>query len=71
MDLEALQDRLKVLEDEILHLTKLASQSTSITDQDNYLLLARDLQREARELRCEVRRISQSAATDNIPLATR
>ncbi len=71
MDLEALQDRLKVLEDEILRLTKLASQSPSVTDQDNYLRLAQDLQREARELRSEVRRISQSAATDNIQPASR
>lgn len=55
---EALQSRLKVLEDEILRLTKLAAQSTDQVDQDNYWRLTQDLQREARELRSEIRKVS-------------
>ncbi len=56
----ALQDRLKILEDEILRLAKLASQSSDQIQQDNYWQLAQDLQREARELRSEISRISEA-----------
>jgi hypothetical protein len=51
---EALQSRLKVLEDEISRLTKLAAQSSDQVDQDKYWRLAKDLQREARALRGEI-----------------
>lgn len=61
---EALQARLKVLEDEILRLTNLASQSSDSGDQDNYLRLAQDLQREARELRSEITRTPEPTAVD-------
>ena len=57
---EALQARLKVLEDEILRLTKQASQSSGQAEQDDYLRLAQDLQREARALRSEIRKITDS-----------
>jgi hypothetical protein len=59
--IEALQDRLKVLEDEILRLINLASQSSDRSQQDNYWLLARDLQREARNLRVQIKQLSESA----------
>jgi len=58
---EALQARLKVLEEEILRLTKLASQLPDQAQQDNYWRLAQDLQREARELRSEIRKASESS----------
>ena len=45
---EALQDRLKVLEDELLRIAKLAAESSENVQQDNYWRLAQDLQREAR-----------------------
>ncbi len=51
---EAIQARLKVLEDEILRLTKLASEESDNVQQDNYWHLAQDLQREARDLRSEL-----------------
>lgn len=56
MILEALQDRLKILEDEILHLTDLASRTSDHEQQDAYNHLAEDLQREARALRREIKR---------------
>jgi len=59
MLVEALEARLRVLEDEILRLTRLASQSSSQAEQDRQLLLVRDLQHEARELRSQIRRISE------------
>jgi hypothetical protein len=59
---EALRARLKVLEDEILRLTKLASEAPDKVHQDNYWCLARDMQREARELRSEIARMSEPAA---------
>jgi len=68
MFIEALQDRLRALDDEILRLTKLASESSDKSQQDNYWLLARDLQREARGLRSEIRRIAEST---NLPLPSR
>lgn len=60
---EALQDRLKVLEDEILRLAKMASASESPdqSQQDNYWHLAQDLQREARDLRTEIEKLSEPA----------
>jgi hypothetical protein len=60
MFVEALQARLKVLEEEILRLTKQASQSSDQAEQDNYFRLAQDLQREARALRSETRKITDS-----------
>ncbi len=54
---EALQSRLKVLEEEILRLTEQASQSSEKSEQDNYWRLAQDLQREARELRSQIRKM--------------
>jgi len=57
---EALQARLKVLEDEILRLTKLASQANDTVQQDNYWGLAQELQREARALRLEIRSMSEA-----------
>jgi TolA-binding protein len=64
---EALQSRLRVLEDEILRLARLASQETETTRQDDHLRLAQDLNREARELRSQIRKISESEASDRIP----
>jgi hypothetical protein len=64
MVVEALQDRLKILEEEILRLAKLASQSPDKIQQDSYWQLARDLQREARNLRFEISRLSEPAAAD-------
>jgi glycine cleavage system regulatory protein len=57
MFLEALESRLKVIEEEILRLTKLAAQSGNTEEQENHL------QREARELRLEIRNRSQPAET--------
>jgi hypothetical protein len=51
---EALQERLKTLEDEIVRLTKLAAPERDAVQQDNYLRLAEDLPCEARELRREI-----------------
>ena len=55
---EALQSRLNVLEDEILRLTNLASQTSEKNQQENHWLMARDLQREARQLRAEITKIT-------------
>lgn len=59
---EALESRLRVLEEEILHLAQVASQSPDPVQQDNYLRLAQDLQHEARELRLQIRKVWE--ATD-------
>lgn len=64
---DALEARLKVLEDEILRLTKLASQSPSQSAEDDYLRLAQDLQREARQLRAEINRMVLSGAAPSAP----
>jgi hypothetical protein len=64
---EALQARLKVLEDEILRLTQQASQAPDQIHQDNDLRLAQDLQREARALRFEIRRLSESSPAAHSP----
>jgi hypothetical protein len=69
MLVEALQTRLQVIEDEILRLTKVASQATDKDDQDNYLRLAQDLQREAREFRHEIQKLSEPAAADHFSKA--
>jgi hypothetical protein len=62
---EALEARLKVLEDEILRLTKLASQTQDQRQQDKYLRLAQDLQREARSVRAEIEKIALEPASRN------
>jgi hypothetical protein len=64
MLVEALQARLEVLEDEILRLTKQASQSSDRNDQDNSWRLAQDLQREALSLRQEIRKMSDPIRTE-------
>src|ERR1700679_381135 len=60
MVVEALQTRLKVIEDEIPRLAKAGSQESEKDHQDNLWHLAHDLQREARELRAEINRASES-----------
>lgn len=65
MTLEALHARLQVLEEEIVGLTKLASEAMTTAEQDNYWLLAQDLQRDARELRAQIRKLT--AAVPNSP----
>jgi hypothetical protein len=64
---EALQSRLEVLEDEILSLTRRASQEPETTRQDDHLRLAQDLNREARELRSQIRKISEPEIPDRTP----
>ena len=59
----ALRARLEVLEDEILRLSKQASQSRSTAEQDDYLRLAQDLQHEARDLRSEIAKMPESAVS--------
>ncbi len=53
---EALQARLKSLEDEILRLAKLASETDDRKVQQDYLDLAQDLQKDAREIRNQMYR---------------
>jgi hypothetical protein len=62
---EALEGCLKVLEEEILRLTKLASESTDLANQENYWRLAQDLQRAARETRLQIKRICDPATALN------
>jgi hypothetical protein len=57
MILDALEDRLKVLENEILRLIDLASRTSDREEQDSYYRLAEDLQREARELRLQIKNL--------------
>lgn len=64
---EALESRLQVLEDEILSLTNLASQTPEQDQQENHWLLARDLQREARALRAQIKRLSESTTQYSAP----
>jgi predicted DCC family thiol-disulfide oxidoreductase YuxK len=66
MAVEALQTRLKVVEDEILRLAKAGSQESEKAQQDNLWHLARDLQREARELRAEITRVEINRASESI-----
>lgn len=67
MLVEALQSRLQVLEDEILRLTNLASQTPEKDQQENHWLMAKDLQREARALREQIRKNSESAPQACVP----
>jgi hypothetical protein len=59
---EAFESRLRILEEEILRLSKLAAEYVDQSEQDKCWLLAQDLQREARELRAQIRKESQSVA---------
>ena len=61
MDVEALEARLRIVEEEILRLTNLAAGSSDPEQQDNYYRLAQDLQRETRELRLQIKKPSGSA----------
>jgi hypothetical protein len=63
----ALQSRLKVIEDDILRLAKLASETPKTIQQDNHLRLAQALQREGRELRPQIRKMSESEIPDRMP----
>jgi hypothetical protein len=65
MFVEALQARLKVLDDEILRLTMLGSDTPNKRQQEYCWDLAHDLQREARELRSEIKRISPCKAAES------
>jgi hypothetical protein len=65
MFVEALQARLNVLDDEILRLTMLASDTPNKRQPDYYWDLAQDLQREARELRSEIKKISECKAAES------
>lgn len=56
---QALEARLKVIEDEVVRLIRLASEAPDQVQQDNYWRLAQDLQREARDLRSQIRKISE------------
>jgi hypothetical protein len=58
MLVEALQSRLKVLDDEILRLTNLASETAEKDQQENHWLMAKDLQREAQQLRSQIAKIA-------------
>jgi hypothetical protein len=58
MLVEALQSRLKVLDDEILRLTNLASETAEKDQQENHWLMAKDLQREAQQLRAQIAKIT-------------
>lgn len=51
----ALAARLESIESEIDRLTRLASQEQNVSRQEQYLALARDLNREAREIRKHLR----------------
>ncbi len=79
MDSEALQERLKVLEEvlekEILRVTNLAAESPNLCQQDNYYLLAQDLRREIRDLRRQIAAMSnptaeQKSASNETPRPT-
>jgi hypothetical protein len=58
---DALESRLETLEQEITRLLKLSGECSDSEEQDNYLRLAQDLQREARELRREIDKHSPPA----------
>jgi hypothetical protein len=55
---EALECRLKVIEEEILRLTNLASQTPKKDQQENHWLMAKDLQREAQAIRTQIAKSS-------------
>ena len=65
MFVAALRARLKVLDEEILRLTMLASDIPNKRQQDYYWDLAHDLQREARELRSEIKKMSECKAAES------
>jgi hypothetical protein len=67
MLVEALQARLKIIEDKILRLTNLAAQTSEKAPQENHWLLAKDLQREARGLRVQIATVSDSTSHDRAP----
>jgi hypothetical protein len=67
MLVEALQARLKILEEEIQRLTDLASRTPEKDQQENHWLMAQDLQREARDLRSQIMKTSTSADEDCRP----
>jgi hypothetical protein len=56
----ALQSRLKVIEEEILRMARQVSEAREKADQDNRWCMAQDLQRDARELRSQIRKISEA-----------
>jgi hypothetical protein len=56
---EALESRLRAIEDEITRLLRLSAEVGETEQQDNYLRLAQDLQREARELRSQIKKETQ------------
>jgi hypothetical protein len=64
---EALRDRLKVLEDEILRVAEFAAQAVETSAQDNYWQFARDLQREAREVRLQIARMTGRSESPDPP----
>jgi hypothetical protein len=53
---EGLESRLRIIEQEIMRLVRLSAEVSEPDQQDNYLRLAQDLQREARELRTEIKK---------------
>ena len=67
---EALESRLKVIEEEITRLIMLSSERAEPNEQDNYLGLAQDLEHEARQLRAEIKKQSErqpAASHDSLP----
>jgi hypothetical protein len=58
---EAFESRLRILEEEILRLSKLAAEYVDQSEQDKCWLLAQDLQREARELRSEIKKTQEQS----------
>lgn len=56
---EALESRSRAIEEEITRLLKLSAEANEPREQDNYLRLAQDLQREVRELRAEIKKLTQ------------
>lgn len=53
---DALESRLRAIEEEISRLLKLSAEVSEPDRQDDYLRLAQDLQREAREVRAEIKK---------------
>lgn len=56
---EVLESRLRAIEEEITRLLNLCAEVSEPDQQDNYLRLAQDLQREARELRAQIKKETQ------------
>jgi hypothetical protein len=57
---EALESRLRAIEEEITRLLRLSVDASEPDRQDDYLRLAQDLQREARGLRAEINKQSET-----------